>query len=380
LFRLLAVYGTVRGQHSGAVAIEGTWTLLAAGGALLVCLVYRIVAFPDDQPGAPERARPVVSEALRSRLALFSGGFAVAAALLAAAAIFPPYVAVASSTLRNVHGLMAYQATLAAALLVTGWLLLTRQRRIVGATALVVVTLLMGVERLTSLLGSTVSANQGTGSSLADAASYLAVIGATIAVVVIASSDRGEGGAVHRAPLRTWLTVFLGLALAVGLASDYLGFRGLAAPHGFPSPPGIDSLTPVPNSLTTTLLVVMAVFVVGLVGVSTDRRAVATGIVLGLTALVVAVAFYRLLVVYSDLPSGLVAIEGTWILLAAGPAVLLGLGSRLVSPPTRRPRLLSGTEVWRRLRGLPAGPARSRARGSGAGAQAWRRLRGLDVV
>lgn len=274
-------------------------------------------AVPGREPG---RARG---------LAITAGLSTLTGSMLTLAAIFPSYDS-GGLAVHDVTGLFCRFIVLVLGLALAGVLLVLPRHRIVGATSLIVLAVTLSGYYVTDLsqYWQTQGPEARAGIWLAQVGYLLFVVGAVFAALALLGSlwSTPDWSIRGRVPL-AGAAAFTGFATAVGYALEpWQDSTGTSGSDLFSSS----------RVLWATILVVIALSVLPYAAVAARRRAVAGGITLGLFIMIVATAAYRLLFVYGSIsgkPSTLTAIEGTWMFLAAGLAMLLILGYRLLALP-----------------------------------------------
>ena len=320
-------------DDSNVHAIEGTWTFLAASLASLVILAMR--SGRRAQRPLRQRARAQPRLHLRTRRLLDScrpvprgGRVTLVAAILL---LLPIFLAtfefapnLAGSAPSVAYALVLFQGTFIAGILV----LRAAPRWKIGWVALVVIALMTLPDRV--LDASFVLEHGGPTPKLGfwfEQGGYVLLLVSILLLLVRRGTD---AEAPDTSAPRRWVVAtaaFLGFATAVGVAMNFVHIPD----GGANGSPFFDLF---PRVTWAVVVAVVVLTVVPILAVTARRSAVADGLALGFLVTFIANVSARLLLAYGAFDFGFggphpTPIEGEWVYVAAGGAVLFLLAARL---------------------------------------------------
>jgi hypothetical protein len=265
---------------------------------------------------------------------LVAGVAVLVGAVLTVVSLFSDYYEDFPVT-RRLPGQLWFFLLYAAGVAVAGLLLVAMRRtQATGAAALVVIVTTFAGERVLAVYNVAFpERGAGPGFSLDFAGFVLVIVAAVVALggVIVAGDLHG--------PWRLVTPGRAGLAAVAAVAGfvTAVGYGLNPSRVAVEVPGGFGQGTPLiasPRSLWAQLLVVVALTAWPAIAVLA-RRPIAAGLTLGLLSFVAAEAGYRLLSATTKIlgrDPQVDAIEGTWVLLIGGTALVAVLGARLLSP------------------------------------------------
>jgi hypothetical protein len=321
-------------DDSNVHAIEGTWTFLAASLASLVLIVFaqRPAPATADAP-ASKRATATASGDVSVRtIPVVRCRVAGALALVAAVLLLLPIFVASFEFETNFAGsapTVAYALVLCQGTFIAGVLVLRAAPRWkIGWVALVVIALMTLPDRVLDAVF--VLERGGPTPRIGfwfEEGGYVLLL---ISILILLVRRGTDTEAPDTSAPRRWVVAtaaFLGFATAVGVAMNFVKIPG-GGPNGSPF---FDLF---PRVTWAAVVAVVVVAVVPTLAVTARRSAVGDGLALGFLVTFVANVFARLLLAYGAFDFGFggphpTPIEGEWVYVAAGGAVLVLLAGRL---------------------------------------------------